>query len=398
MKQPDTPGGRIRALRDLSGMTQQRLAAAAGLSTSTVSKAEAGSKPVSWDTAVAVARALRADAAAIMGQKPGGDTDVDRAQACIPSLRRVLATYDCPPARHTPLPSLEAMTAHVEYCARLRLDANYARLGEQLPMLIEDLTHAVHTWDGNQQRTAFALLAAAYRCADAIAFKLGYLDLSALATGLIRWAALRSGSDLMVGTAAYVRGQTFLVNRTFESGLRALTEAAEPLARRATTDEKAAAVYGSIHLRAAVIAARGSLADEAWGHMRTAVAMAEVVGRETEFLHTAFGPQIGRVGEITVAVELGDWRTALRLAAGWTPPRDMPGEKASHCLIDLSRAWMWSGNPGEALACLLDARARAPQHVRHNRLALDTIGALLRREQRRGGTVVGLAAWAGVSL
>jgi putative transcriptional regulator len=49
---------RLRALRDSAGLSQEKLARAAGVSTSTVVKLEHGPLDPSWETAVKLARAL----------------------------------------------------------------------------------------------------------------------------------------------------------------------------------------------------------------------------------------------------------------------------------------------------------------------------------------------------
>src|SRR5438270_10994392 len=115
-------GPRLRAVRKLHDMTQQELADRAGVSKSLISKVEAGSKPGSWDLAIAVARALRVDAGALMGdiaadaKEPSG-----RIAAALPGIRRALATYDCPPDLPVPARPLRVLADEVDAACRLRL-------------------------------------------------------------------------------------------------------------------------------------------------------------------------------------------------------------------------------------------------------------------------------------
>jgi transcriptional regulator with XRE-family HTH domain len=389
---------RLRTVRKLHSLTQQELADRARVSKSLLSKVEAGQRPGSWDLAVAVARVVHVDAAALMGRQPMSPGDDGRIAQAIPALRRVLAEYDFPPERHGPPRTMREMADSVEYAARLRLGAQYTILGELLPDLIEELAQAADAGAGRERLQAYWLLASAYRCADAIAFKTGHLDLSATAVDRIRWAAERSEDELMIGTAAYVRGQTYLVTGAYEAGLRALNAAGEAIARRASTDSRAASVYGALHMRAAVVAARGGLADAAWSHLSVAGAMAAAVGADVEYCHTSFGPTNVKIHEVTVAVELGDEREALARAAGWRMPADIPAERASHYLIDLARAQIWAGDHPGALESLLAARARAPQHTRTNALARQSAQAILKREAKRNDSTVGLATWMGIAV
>jgi transcriptional regulator with XRE-family HTH domain len=398
MDDVDGMAERLRTIRRLHGLTQEELAVAAGVSKSLISKVEAGQKPGSWALAVAVGRAVRVDPVALIGRAAPADSDDERAAAALPDLRRAVVAYDDPGDPIGAPRGLRALSDDVERLNRLRLDANYAQLAEQLPPLLAELSRTVHEGTGDDRRRAFWLLAAAYRCGDAVAFKLGHMDLSALITERIRWAAEYSDDDLMVGTAAYVRGQTYLVNKAWGPGLRALTAAGQPLSRRASTDPRAAAVYGAVHMRAAVVAARGQMAEAAWSHMQLAAAAADVVGRDVEWYYTSFGPSNVKIHETAVAVELGDSAEALRRAGAWQPSGAVPAERASHWLIDLARAQVWGGLYREAAGSLMQARTRAPQHTRTNPLARQSVRAILRRGGRPSSEVAGLATWLGIAV
>jgi len=391
-------GERLRTLRKLHDLTQRELAGLAGVSLSLISKVEAGQRPGTWDLAIGVARALHVDAVALLGQSAeisGGD---GRIAAALPGLRRSMAMYDFPPdSPDVPRP-IAALADAVELAAAHRAAARYVQLGEALPSLIVELTQAAHGATSADQERAFWLLAVAYRCADALAFKVGEMDLSTTAIDRIRWAAERSGDPLMVGTAAYVRGQTYLVTGAFDSGLRALTAASAGIERQAAANPRAAAVYGALHMRAAVLAARGHKADEAWSHIEIAKAMSAVVGDDVEWYYTSFGPSNVRIHEVAVAVELGDEREALARAGDWIPSNAIPAERISHHLIDLARAQLWAADYPGALDSLLQARRVAPQHTRNHPMAVETARTLLHREQRRTDTAVGLATWLGIKI
>lgn len=390
-------GARLRALRGLHCLTQQELANAAGVSKSLVSKVEAGQRQGSWDLAVAVARGLRIDPATLMGfasQPPG---EADRTSACLPELRRIMADYDCPPDLGRTVRPLDVLAEEIAETGKLRLHARYATLGLVLPTLLDELSVAAHTLSGSDQERAFCLLALGYRSADAIAHKLGHLDLSAVAIDRIGWAAGRSGDELMAATATYVRAENYFVTGSIDSGLRLLTSAGEDLARCAMSDTRAAAVYGALQARSAVLAAFGGKAQVAWAHLEIAQSMAGLVGRDVEFFQTSFGPASVKVHEVAVAVELSDPDEALRRNAGWAPPASLPAEKASHHFIDLARAQTWRSDYDGALSSLQEARRRAPQHTRSHPGSREVVQAVLRRARRLPEAARGLALWLGVT-
>jgi transcriptional regulator with XRE-family HTH domain len=392
-------GQRLRAVRKLHDLTQQELADVAGVSKSLVSKVEAGAKQGSWDLAIAVARALRVDAGALMGDLPADAKEPSgRIAAALPAIRRALATYDCPADLATPARSLRALADEVDAACRMRLDAKYVPLAELTPALLGELSAAAYSMTGREREQAFWLLAATYRCADAVVHKVGHLDLSASAIDRIGWAAQRSEDELMVGTALYVRAEIFFDNGAISSGLRLIGDAAELLAARASSDLRAASVYGSLHARAAVLAAKHGDAQAARTHLSFAQAAAGVIGEDREYYYTSFGPSNCRIHEVAAMVELGDGAAALAAAKDWTPPAGLPAERASHHFIDLARAQVWERDFSGAVSSLLAARRIAPQHTRTHPYVKVCVETVLRLAPRRPQATLGLAMWLGISV
>ncbi|HEV2634520.1 MAG TPA: helix-turn-helix transcriptional regulator [Actinocrinis sp.] len=397
--EPDGMGQRLRAVRKLHDLTQEELAVQAGVSKSLVSKVESGSKPGTWDLAIAVARALRVDAGALMGDNAASGTEpTGRIAAAVPAIRRALATYDCPPDLVMPARPLRQLADEVDAACRMRLDAKYVVLAESIPGLLTELSAVAAGLAGREREQAHWLLAAAYRCADAVVHKVGHLDLSASAIDRIVWAAQRCGDDLMVGTAMYVRAEIFFDTGAIASGLRLIGEAAEPLAARAASDLRAASVYGALHARAAVLAAKNGDAQTARTHLAIAGAAASVMGEDREYYYTSFGPSNHRIHEVAAMVELGDGAAALAAARGWVPPAGMPAERASHHFIDLARAQVWERDFTGAVASLLTARRIAPQHTRAHPYAKACVETVLQRAPRRPAAALGLATWLGIPV
>ena len=390
-------GPRLRALRKLNDLTQKELGILAGVSKSTISNVERGEKPGTWELAIAVARALRVDASALLGTLQVDPSEpLSRVALALPAIRHALALYDCPPDPLTPPRGLSVLANAVDEACRMRLDAKYVPLAESIAQLILELTVVAHRCSGREREQAFWLLAAAYRCADAVAHKTGHLDLSATAIDRIGWAAERSGDELMVGTATYVRAEIFFETGAVNPGLRLITQAAEPLASRTAGDVRAASVYGALHARAAVLAAKGAQAQTARTHLKIAQAAAAAMGADREYLYTSFGPSNVKIHEVAVAVELGDSAGALAAAQDWAPPASLPAERASHHLIDLARAQVWERDYTGAITSLVKARHLAPQHTRAHPYAKQTVETVLQQAPGRSQTALGLATWLGI--
>lgn len=392
-------GARLRALRKLHRLTQQELADLAGVSKSLVSKVETGEKPGSWDLAIAVARALRVDAGALMGDAPVETREPSgRIAATLPGIRRALATYDCPPELAVPVRPLRALADEVDAACRMRLDAKYVPLAESIADLLGEVSAVAHAAEGREREQAFWLLAAAYRCADAVVHKVGNLDLSATAIDRVRWAAERSADELMMGTAMYVRAEIFFDTGAIGSGLKLIGDAAEPLAARAVSDPRAASVYGALHARAAVLAAKKGDASTVRMHLSVAEAAAGVIGEDREYYYTSFGPSNCKIHEVAAMVEFGDGPAAIAAARGWVPPVGLPAERASHHFIDLARAQVWERDFAGVVSSLLTARRLAPQHTRTHPYARQSVETVLERASRRPKDILGLATWLGISV
>lgn len=381
-------GERIAAARKLRRMTQAQLAEAAAISVSLLRKIEQGYRPVTPGVWSSITRALGLQAATGADEARSAGS---RVRAAIPHIRRALDCYDLPD--DGPIASLADLSAATEKATARRLAAHYTSLADTLPDLITELTRAAHGYTGRDQETAFGLLALAYRAADAISDKFGYSDLSARTIELMRWAAARSGDSVLAEVAAYVRAETFFSNQLPAAGLRALDAASGSLA--AEGSREALAIYGSLHMRAGVLAACAGLPEAAASHLAEGRNVSRHVP-DAAYRGTAFGPSSMRIHEVAAAAELGDCKAVLRKAAGWQPPPTVPAERRSHYFIELARAQLWAGHRSDALASLCVARRIAPQHTRHNPRVRETTRTLTSLERHPSDTLLEFARWAGI--
>jgi hypothetical protein len=241
-----------------------------------------------------------------------------------------------------------------------RLNSDYTKILAKLPKLLPELTRALTLLDGTERTQVAQYLVQAYRAADAVADKFGYYDLSAQIIGVMRWAAEQSGDPLAVAVTSYVRAETFFADGQLTVGRRMLERAADQLSPGSSA--AASAVYGSLHMRAAVTAARAQLPALARDHLAEAQAMANRV-TEGVFLGTAFGPGSVRIHEVTLALDLQEPETALAVAAGWSPPASLPAERRSHFYVDIAQAQLLMGRHEAVLEALNTAHTIAPEHI-----------------------------------
>lgn len=357
-------------------MTQRDLSAASGVSYGMVRAVERGARYPGDEVLDGLAAALGVDPSRLLGER---DTSDSRIHAALPELSAVIAAYDVPedgPVR--PIGELHTAVADV---VSWRLGSQYLRIARQAPQLLGELQRALGmARDGGERREVAGLLTAAFRAADAVAYKAGAFDLSARLVELIRWAAAQSEDPLLVSAAAYVRGETFFAARAHAAGLRVLETAID---RTPVGDEPdAIAARGALHMRAAVLAGRATDADCAERHLDEARRLGDAVPEDV-YAGTAFGPSSVRIHEVSVSVGLGNdhLQRALTIAREWAPPQELPAERRSSFYVELGRAQLWSGRRDDAFESLKAARRIAPQHARDHQWVREDI-ATLRRLKR----------------
>lgn len=367
------------------------------MSKSLIAQVESGHKPATPSLIAAVAGALTVDVTDLTGQPyRGSSARSDRIHAAIPMIRQALVYWDIAPILDVaprPLADLAAETARV---SRLRMQASYVELGALLPALIMELTVHAHLARGTWRAHTFRLLADAYTAVDSMAYKLGYMDLFALAVERMAWAARQADDPLLGPVAAIRRSSAFLATGAWDGGLRLLDRAGREIEEDLSSDPAALSVLGTVHLRAAIMAARGGRVSPAWDSMSRARDVARRVGRDTEDYGLLFGPANVAIHEVAVAVELGDADEAIRRGAGLSLPSGLARERSSHHYIDLSRAWLWQHDHAKALACVARAEEIAPQRTRYHPMARETVARLLDVHRRMPEPLRGLAARMGM--
>ncbi|MCK2238214.1 MULTISPECIES: helix-turn-helix transcriptional regulator [unclassified Crossiella] len=314
----------------------------------------------------------------------------DAVHAAIPRLRRALDSIDLPD--DGPTRSFAELAAEVAGMIEHRLQARYVEMAWRLPGLISELARA-HADARHGVRDTAMLLTLAFRAADGVAYKFGYLDLSARIIDLMRVSALAAEDPLLVAAVAYVRTETFFATGDLASASRLLMAAADDLSADLGASASSAAAFGALHMRAAVVAGRAGKPDAAWDHLGEAHRATRQVP-EGVYFGTAFGPASVRIHELAVAVELGDSPAAVERAASWHPPGHLPAERRSHYYIDLARAQLRLGHHHDAYLGLEAARQVAPQHVREHPQVRQTLSALLRTHGSPDDRLLELAAWA----
>lgn len=394
-------GERVAALRKMRGWSGRELARRAQVSYSLLTKVELGAVPASPSFIGAVARALRVDVTKVTGQ-PYDDPARGAAalHATIDPLRRALLAYDLPPdVDVAPRPAAELRT-DVTAISVLGRQARYLELGQRLPGLLDEMHVAVADAGDAERPGLYALLAEAYGGVSGLAHQLGYMDLRALALDRIEWASRLCGDPLRVARTQWSRGASLLGVAAYDQGLAPMKRTRAGLGDDAGhMGEAARSVYGSLHLRSAVLAARAGRRDDADAHLAEAREIAGGVREGANHYGMEFGLANVAIHGVSAAVEVADGTLAVSRAVDLEKAGHLtmlPPSRTGHYRIELARGWLYHGDRRRALLTLRAARRVAPQQVRYHPMVRETVGAIARAESRPSEELRSFVAWLGM--
>jgi transcriptional regulator with XRE-family HTH domain len=401
MAEQDRIGARVAAVRKIRGWGGRELARRAQVSYSLLTKVESGAAPASPAFIGAVARAMNVDVTRITGQ-PYEDPDsrIAALQATIDPFRRALLTYDLPPAtgiRPRPVAELRDDVLAISLLSR---QARYLQLGHRLPALLEELQAAIAEARDSDRRGLYALLAQAYGGGSALAHQLGYLDLRALTLDRIEWASRQSGDPLRIARTQWSRGASLLGAAAYDQGLVLMERTRASLGHDiGHMDEPTRSIYGSLHLRSAVLAARAGRRQQSDSHLAEARDIATLVPETANHYGMEFGPANAGLHEVSAAVEMADGTLAITRAERMEAHDHLaalPPERIGHYRIELARGWLYHGDRQRALSVLRSARRVSPQQVRNHPMVRETVRAIAHAEPRPSEDLRSFAAWLGI--
>lgn len=207
------------------------------------------------------------------------------------------------------------------------------------------------------------------------------------------WAAEHSGDPLNVGVAHALDAVALMSVPSFRAALAVVDQGvAELQPELPHADDATLSIYGTLNLRAAIIASRFgdaakageylSEADEAAGRMRRA---------DVNHYQMTFGPTNVALHRVAAAVELSDDAGAVESGQRLRLPDGYPRERSAHFYTDMARAYLWRADRDRTLHCLLKAEELSPEQTRHHPMVRETTYSLIRAERQAKDTLRGLA-------
>ena len=225
---------------------------------------------------------------------------------------------------------------------------------------------------------AWRLLNRAQSLAGSLARRLGYNDLAQVVVERTSISSQRAEDLYLPHLVTMGRARLLMTLGSWDVALKMIKKTADKVDQDNPTSTE---VFGSLHLSAAIAAARAGKTADAWDHHGTATeAAARVNPRDRRDPYgLQMNPGNASIHGCAVAVELGDPDQAIRLDQGVNLSRpDITDERRAHHEMDMARAYLWTNDHVKALKRMINAERTAPQMTRFHPSARETVRQLLR--------------------
>lgn len=375
-------GRRLRTIRRRRGLSQDHLAARAGISKPYLSQLENGLR--AFERRSLIERLADALGCSIIDLTGEPYVPVDRVSAeglaTIPGIEHALNDCTLDDVPDIPARPVTVLAAAVDTANEQRDQVHYGTAGRELGALLTELQVIAATGGSADRNAALAALVEAGLVAYDLAKNLGHTALAVAAAERGHQAAHLLGDPVLIGFASRYRAMALMrigAHRRANSILARAIEQLEPLADPTGLSARGGEVYGFLHLTSAVHAARHARGDDAHAHLAEASRVAHATGERNSF-HAHFGPTNVALWSVSVGVELGEGAKATETAA--TIDTDVLGSRnrtgALH--FDLARSFSQEGGSRdrEAVQQLDLADRVAPARIRHDPIARSLLETL----------------------
>ncbi|WSJ20046.1 helix-turn-helix domain-containing protein [Nocardia sp. NBC_01327] len=380
-------GARIRRSRRTKRMSQAALAGLVERSESWMRGVEAGRINLDKYSVIdRLADVLEVDVAWLLGQPFGFSPDPGH--HAVPALRMSLRRTSLGLSGHpglrpmTPPPLLTDLRADVDRITRRRQAANLFEVMRELPELVESLNTAAFIASGHGRDVVDGLIVETSHVAPTVLNQLGYHDLAWTAVENGATAAARLGDPLLRACSAWERCGVLLhtdtADEVFPIAEAALTELQEVMGM---PTPQAISLWGALHLRCAVAAARRHDATSAWAHLAEAEAAAARLGVDRNDFQTVFGPTNCHIHAVEIAVALDQPDIALRRHSEIDLAGLTSKERHTRHRIEVARACGRLKRDSAAVDQLKRAVRLAPQYVYNHPTVRDLVDELCHRAQ-----------------
>jgi transcriptional regulator with XRE-family HTH domain len=378
-----TIGERVRFYRDAQHKTQSVVAGLAGITVDYLSQIERGTRTPTIATLHRLAAILRVRTSALLGE-PASDQE-EPGYPSVRSICRAFMATDILTSSDAPV-DLAHLRDRVQLAWKTwqTSPTRYSDTVPLVPDLLADCERATRSFqaagEDDQRRDAFRLLADLYSLLRTVTKRVGRLDLSLLAADRAYRAAEQADDPLRIAATRWNIGHVLLADNQADAAEEITLKTAESLEPR-LPDLPAdfTAVFGALHLVAAVAAARNGDAWAGRDRLRDHAAPAAAAVGEGNVQWTVFGPTNVGLHAVSIEMEAGEAAEALRIADAVAAARSPSVERRATYFLELARCYDQQREDAAVLLHLLRVEREAPEDMKFNTLARDLVRGVVRR-------------------
>jgi transcriptional regulator with XRE-family HTH domain len=381
---PDIPiGKRIKFYREGRGLSQADLGRRVNLAEDYISQIERGARTPPVATLQRVARVLGTSLSALLGHPTVEGVVGDPAAAHIYRALTDVTTIRQAPAEPPDLPRLRAEVDRA-WTIWQGGQANYTHTGRLLPGLVLDIEKARHSFrtpaEAEARREAARIAADGYFLVRMFCNYVGRPDLALLAADRANRAAEDADDLLRTARAAWDVSYGLLRDCEYEGAEQiALQAIAELEPKTSEGQPELVAMYGQLHLHAALLAVRQADPWTARQLIREKALPAAKTTGEGNVMWTAFGPTNCAIHLVAIEMEAGHAIEAIRLADQVDASQTSVIERRCRHYTEVAKCYDLKHDDMGTLTHLRLAWDTAPEHVQHNPLVRDMVRGLLHR-------------------
>ncbi len=372
-------GERIKLFRKAALMTQDDLAAAAGVSTDLIRKLEQGRRnTASLASLYRIARALDIDLGELLGRARRPRSTDDR-QALVMPIRDALTPVDALTGLvdDIDVPTVAMLDRSVTYGYCACWGGRYSLLAAMLPDLLVQSRAVLRDCAIADRARAVDLAAQVQDIATATLLRLDATDLAHTAARESLRLTARGDDPLRDAAMRSTLTGVLMRQGRFVDAERVATASAAQIQPAGNATTAQLAVYGGLLLRGATAAARGGRAGAAGELLAEASAVAERIGVDRTDYEVVFGPSYVVMQSADVAVVSEDYVAATEVARRMPRGSALPLAIQSRHLVDVAHAQLRLGNIQAAESALLTMEQSAPEWTAYQRLPRILVGELL---------------------
>ncbi len=379
-----TIGERVAYYRRRRGLSQVTLGDLVSRTESWVEKIENGRAAL--DRVSVIGQLARALDVSLHDLLPDDVADVDgetRGQS-VPALRELILSYRAVNARfaakdRTIAPAdAPALKRLVDETWSAYQDARFGyvvmRLNQALP-----IAYVTSNERGAIVVEAQRCLAYLYQVAASVLVKLGDLDLARLCADRGDIAVQMAADPIAAASLTRSVAHTLLSNAQYDDAIAVVQDGLADAER--LTSPAGLSVRGAFTFVGAIAAARAGDRSHASWFLHHGRALADDLGRDANYVWTAFGPTTVAMHEVSVAAELGDLNLAADLGEAVNVSA-LPRERQVRHRLEVARALSRVAKRDKAEAMLLTAEYAAPEQVHRHFLTHELVHEWIRDPRR----------------